>query len=208
MNEKDKKESDQLGEENKTNDPPPQEGKDAPFQEEIRQLRQELEAKEAEAKENYDRYLRQVADLDNFKKRTLRDKEETIKYSNDSFIRDLLPVLDNLERAVEHARGDGDEAPLLEGIEMVLKGLLDALGKHGVSQITSKGEIFNPEKHEALTQVESDQHEPNTVVEEFQKGYYLLDRLVRPSLVSVAKSPESKGESDQRAKVENSTSDD
>ena len=92
MNEKDKKESDQPGEENKTNDSPPQEGKDAPFQEEIPQLRQELEAKEAEAKENYNRYLRQVAELDNFKKRMLRDKEEAIKYSNDSFI-SLINIL-------------------------------------------------------------------------------------------------------------------
>jgi molecular chaperone GrpE len=160
---------------------------------ELEMLRQQMEAKELEAKDNYDRFLRQVADLENFKKRTAREKEEAIRYANESLIKDLLPVLDNLERAVDHAKGGGNGKPLLEGIEMVLKGFLDVLNKHGVTQISSKGEPFDPEKHQAIARIESGEHEPNTVVEEHHKGYYLLDRLIRPSLVSVAKEKKEEG---------------
>ncbi len=160
---------------------------------ELERLRQQLEAKEIEAKENYDRFLRQVAEVENLKKRMAREKTEAIRYANESLIRDLLPILDNLERAVDHAKG-GNGKPLQEGVEMVLKGLLDVLNKHGVTQISAKGESFDPEKHEAIAQVESEEHEPNTVVEEHHKGYFLLDRLLRPSLVSVAKPPKTKGE--------------
>jgi len=175
---------------------------------ELERLRQQLESKELEAKENYDRFLRQAAELENFKKRMAREREDAIRYANESLIRDLLPVLDNLERAVEHARGGGNGKPLLEGVEMVFKGLLDVLGKHGVKQISAKGEIFDPEKHEAITQIESDKHEPNTVVEEHHKGYYLLDRLLRPSLVSVAKTPEPKDKKRKDGEVENGGRDD
>lgn len=155
-------------------------------------LRQELESKAREAKENYDRFLRQAAELENFKKRAARDKAEAIQYANESLVRDLLPVLDNLERAMEHAKEGGNGKPLVEGVEMVLKGFLDVLNKHGVSQISALGEKFNPDKHEAVAQVQSEDHEPNTVVAEHHKGYYLLDRLLRPSLVSVAKPAETK----------------
>lgn len=161
---------------------------------ELERLRQQLEAKEIEAKENYDRFLRQVAEVENLKKRMTREKTEAIRYANESLIRDLLPILDNLERAVDHAKGGGNGKPLQEGVEMVLKGLLDVLNKHGVTQISAKGESFDPQKHEAIAQVESEEHEPNTVVEEHHKGYFLLDRLLRPSLVSVAKPPKTKGE--------------
>ncbi len=155
---------------------------------EVVQLRQKLEAKELEAKENYDRFLRQVAELENFKKRTAREKADTIRYANEGLARDLLPVLDNLERALEHAQGGGNGKPLLDGIEMVLRGFLEALNKHGVKQISALGELFDPAKHEAIAQVESEEHKPNTVVAEHHKGYYLLDRLLRPALVTVAKS--------------------
>lgn len=159
---------------------------------ESEKLRQQLEAKELEAKEIYDRFLRQVAELENFKKRVAREKAEAIRYANEGLVRDLLPILDNLERAVEHAKGGGNGKPLLEGIEMVLRGFLEVLSKYGVTQISAVGEMFDPEKHEAIAQVESEEHRPNVVVEEHHKGYYLLDRLLRPSLVSVAKVPETK----------------
>jgi len=159
---------------------------------ELAQLRQQLEAKELEAKQNYDQFLRQVAELENFKKRLAREKGEAIRFANESLIKDLLPVLDNLERAVEHARDGGNGKPLLEGIEMVLKVFLEVLAKHGVTQISAIGEPFDPEKHEAIAQVESEEHRPNTVVAEHHRGYYLLDRLLRPSLVSVSKEPEKK----------------
>lgn len=175
---------------------------------ELEQLRQQLEAKEREARENYDRLLRQVAELENFKKRMAREKSEAIRYANENIIKDLLPVLDNLERAVDHAKGGGNGRLLLEGVEMVLKGFLDALNKYGVTQISAKGESFDPERHEAIAQVESKEHEPNTVVEEHHKGYYLLDRLLRPPLVSVAKPPEAKEKKREDGEVEKRERDD
>ncbi|MFQ5903115.1 MAG: nucleotide exchange factor GrpE [Candidatus Binatia bacterium] len=175
---------------------------------ELEKLRQQLEAKELEAKEIYDRFLRQIAEMENFKKRMDREKGEAIRYANEGLVRDLLPILDNLERAVEHAKGGGNGNPLVEGIEMVLKGFLEILSKHGVTQISAMGEMFNPEKHEAIAQVESEDHEPNAVVKEHHKGYYLLDRLLRPSLVSVAKVPETKEKKMEEGEVEKGDSDD
>ena len=180
------KKSDQERVEGETGEREPQ------GQAEVERLRRELESKVRDAKENYDRFLRVAADLENFKKRAAREKEELIRYGNEDLIKDLLPVLDNLERAVEHAQEGGNGRPLLEGVEMVLKGFLDALSRHGVTQITARGESFDPERHEAIAQVESEEHNPNAVVEEHHKGYYLLDRLLRPALVSVAKPPEAK----------------
>jgi molecular chaperone GrpE len=175
---------------------------------EAAELRQQLEKKEAEARENYDRFLRQAAELENFKKRMAREKEETIRYANEGLIKDLLPVLDNLERAIGHAKGGGNGKPLVEGVEMVIRGFLDVLGKHGVTQISALGEPFDPERHEAIAQVESQENKPNTVVEEHHKGYYLLDRLLRPALVSVAKAPETKEKKNQDGEVEKEGSDD
>jgi molecular chaperone GrpE len=169
---------------------------------ELEQLRRQLEAKELEAKQNYDRFVRQVAELENFKKRIAREKGEAIRYGNETLIRDLLPILDNLERAVEHAKGGGNGKPLVDGVEMVLKSLVEALSKYGVTPISAIGETFDPEKHEAIAQVESDEHEPNTVVAEHHKGYYLLDRLLRPSLVSVSKNPETKEKKEDDGEVE------
>jgi molecular chaperone GrpE len=160
--------------------------------EECEQLRRQLEEKDREAKEHYERLLRQAAELDNYKKRVAREKAEAIRYANESLVRDLLPVLDNLERALGYAKGGGNGKPLLEGIEMVLKNFLETLAKHGVSQVSAVGEPFDPNKHEAIAQVATPKHDPNTVVEEHHKGYYLLDRLLRPAQVSVAKPPEDK----------------
>lgn len=175
---------------------------------EIENLRKGLEARELEAKENYDRYLRQVAELDNFKKRTAREKADAIRFANENLMRDLLPMLDNLERAVEHAKEGGDGKTLVEGIEMVLKGLLEAVGRYGLTQMSAVGEAFDPEKHEAFAQIESPEHKPNTVVEEHHKGYYLFDRLLRPALVSIAKLPETNEKKDAEEEVEKGGRDD
>jgi molecular chaperone GrpE len=162
---------------------------------ELDHLQQQLEKAEREAKDNYDRFLRQAAELENLRKRAAREKAEAIRFANESLIRDLLPVLDNLERAIEHARGGGNGKPLVDGVEMVRKGFLDILQKHGVTLVSAKiGEAFDPERHEALAQVEASQYEPNAVVEEHHKGYFLLDRLIRPALVSVAKPADTKKE--------------
>lgn len=175
---------------------------------ELARLRENLEAKEKEAKENYDRYLRQAAELENFRKRANRDKDETVRFANESLIKDLLPVVDNLERAVAHSRGGGDGEPLLEGIEMVLRGLFETLAKHGVMPISALGQPFDPQKHEAMAQIESDTETPNTVLEEHHKGYLLRDRLLRPALVSVAKAPKSQGKKNNGSEVENEPADD
>jgi len=159
---------------------------------EVDELRRELEAKEAEVKECQDRLLRQAADVENYKKRAAREKADSIRYANENLVKDLLPILDNLERALGYAQGGGNGKPLLEGIELVLKNFLEVLGRHGVSQVSAVGERFDPSKHEAVAQVESREHDPNAVVDEYRKGYYLLDRLLRPAQVTVAKVPESK----------------
>lgn len=209
MNGKDRKEAEQPVEEEKAKQVPDlEEEKEESSLSDMEKLRQALEAKELEAKQNYDRFLRQGAELENFKKRVAREKEEAIRYGNEILIRDLLLILDNLERAVEHARGGGNGEPLLEGIEMVLKGFLEALQKHGVTQIRAKGRPFDPQHHEAFAQVESEEHQPNTVVEELHKGYLLLDRLLRPSLVSVAKAREAEDKNSEQGVVEKGKTDD
>lgn len=208
MDEKSKKESEEISVRETPEDSSGKGGEGKELTSELQEIRQQLEKKESEAKENYDRFLRQVAELENFKKRMAREKGEAIRYANENLMKDLLPVLDNLERAVDHAQGGGNGKPLLEGVEMVLKGFLDVLNKYGVTQISAKGESFDPEKHEAIAQVESEAYEPNTVVEEHHKGYYLLDRLLRPSLVSVAKPPEAKEKKKQDGEVEKGEGDD
>jgi len=179
-----------------------------PADADIDSLRQQLAAKELEAKNNYDRFLRQVAELENFKKRTARERDDAIRFANESLIKDLLPVVDNLERAVAHASGGGNGKPIVEGVEMVLKGLLDAMAKHGVTQISAVGQPFDPSKHEAMAQVASDAHEPNVVVDELHKGYMLRDRLLRPALVSVAKASETREKKNDNREVENDPGDD
>jgi molecular chaperone GrpE len=171
---------------------------------ELNSLRKQLEAKEHEARTNYDRLLRQAAELENFKKRTIRDREESIRFANEALIKDLLPIVDNLERAVAHAQGGGNGNPLVEGVEMVMRGLLDVFSKHGITQIEAKGQPFDPVKHEAMAQVETEDHEPNTVLEEHHKGYLLHNRLLRPALVSVSKRRKKNGPS----QVENGSLDD
>ncbi len=175
---------------------------------ELDRLREQLDAKEQEAKINYDRYVRQLAEAENFKKRNAREKDEAIRFANEALLKDLLPVVDNLERAIAHAPGGANGKSLVEGVEMVLKGFLDVLEKFGVSQIIAVGQPFDPSKHEAMAQVASDEYEPNMVVEELHKGYMFRDRLLRPALVSVAKPPETKEKKNDRGAVENDPSDD
>jgi molecular chaperone GrpE len=171
-------------------------------------LHEHLETKKKEASENYDRYLRQVAEVENLRKRANREKEEAIRFANEALVKDLLPVIDNLERAVAHSKEGGNGKPLVEGVEMVLRGFFDILAKHGVVPISAVGQRFDPEKHEAMAQIESGTYEPNTVVEEYHKGYLLRDRLLRPALVSVAKAPKSQGKKNNGDEVENEPGDD
>ena len=146
---------------------------------------QELQNELAEIK---DKYLRLAAEFDNFKRRTLKERQDLLNYGNENLIKELLPTVDNLERALGHAR-QGEEVNadnLSEGVELTYRSLLQALEKAGVEQVDPTGATFDPKLHEALRQVPSPEEEPGTVLETFQKGYLLRDRLLRPALVAVA----------------------
>ncbi|MFZ2950185.1 MAG: nucleotide exchange factor GrpE [Desulfuromonadaceae bacterium] len=148
-------------------------------------LEEQLAAKEKEARENWDRFLRERADLENYRKRVGREKEELLNYGNKSLLEEMLPIIDSLERALAHASDDGMGA-VVEGIRMTHAMLLTALKKFNVTPIEAVGAPFDSAFHQAMAQVPTDQYEPNTVVEEFQKGYMLKERLLRPSMVTVA----------------------
>jgi molecular chaperone GrpE len=150
------------------------------------ELKEELARKEKEATDNYDKYLRAVADLDNYKKRAIREKADIIKYGKEDVIKDILPFVDSLDRALAHA-DNSDVQAFKEGIKLIQEQLLSCLKKHGVEKIDSVGLDFDPNFHEAMMQVESEEHAENKVVNEVQKGYLLNGRLLRPSKVCVCK---------------------
>ncbi len=163
------------------------EQEEAGTEERIAQLELQLAAKEQESKDNWDKLLRERADLENYKKRVSREKEELLNYGIKSLVEEVLPVVDNLERALEHANEDGLPA-LVEGVKMTHTLLLTALKKYGVCAVEGGcGALFDPAFHQAMAQVETTEQENNTIVQEFQKGYLLRERLLRPSMVSVAK---------------------
>lgn len=141
-------------------------------------------AKEAELR---DQMLRIAADFDNFRKRTQKEKSELVRYGNETLLRDLIPVIDNFERAVEHARKAKDVDSIAQGIELILSQLNATLGRAGLVTQSAKGAAFDPMVHEAVSHVEVPGSVPGTVVEEHQKAYFLHDRLVRPALVTVSK---------------------
>jgi molecular chaperone GrpE len=150
---------------------------------------EELESARAQLAETQDRLLRLQADFDNFRKRTLREREEAHQFGHQNLVKDLLSAVDNLERAMEHARksGPSDFDALLQGIDLVQRELVGILGKHGVTEIEAQGLPFDPAVHEALAQMPDDGVPPNTVVQVFQKGYRLRDRLLRPTQVVVSR---------------------
>ncbi len=162
-------------------------------EQEIEMLKAQVEEKTKLAEENYDRFLRAQAELENYKKRVEREKSNLVKYANEDLIKAILPVIDNLERALDHPPGENPDG-FVEGITITINQLLQILEKFGVTPVTSVGEPFDPSKHEAMMRVESTDHEPNTVVSEMQRGFFLNDRLLRPAMVSVAHPPRQKGE--------------
>jgi molecular chaperone GrpE len=168
---------------------PGKEGEGEDQNREVEELRRKLAEKEKEAKDNYDRYLRMAADFENYKKRAAKEKEDYVKFGNEDLIKAILPFIDNLERAVSHAEKVHETGVMIEGVRLVLQQILQALNKFGLSSFESVGKPFDPARHEAMLVVETDQHEPNQVVEEFQRGYLLRDRLLRPATVSVSKPP-------------------
>ncbi len=155
------------------------------------ELAEKLKAKEQEAQEHYDRLLRVSAEFENYKKRASREMEDFRKFSNQSLIKEMLSVVDNLELAINSTNGhNGIDKGLVDGLEMTHREILKVFEKFKVKPISAKGQAFDPTFHEAVMQEESDDHADNTVINELQKGYMIHDRLLRPSMVVVAKSKE------------------
>lgn len=153
--------------------------------------------KDEEIKQLKEKVLRIAAEMENTRKRLERERADGICYANESLVRAILPVLDNLDRAIEHGENEANAQDLLEGVRMTLKGFLDTLSKFGCTSFESVGKPFDPNYHEAMMQEESSEHPENTVLREFQKGYKLRDRLIRPAMVVVSKAgaaPHSVGE--------------
>jgi molecular chaperone GrpE len=163
---------------------------------EEKDLEARLQEKEKEAKENYDRFLRLSAELENYKKRAEKEKAETYKFANENILKDLLPVLDNLERALEHGRESGNLKGLLDGVELTHKALWTVLEKYGISKIEAMGEEFDPNHHEAVMVQEDAQKPAGQVISQLQIGYRLHNRLVRPAMVVVSKKPELNSDED------------
>lgn len=145
-----------------------------------------LEELEKLAEENQQRYLRAQADFDNFRRRTQKEKEDLAQYASMKLIGQLLPVVDNFERAVSAATANQDFDALAKGVDMIFRQLEQTLQQEGLKAMEAVGEAFNPEFHQAIMTVESDEHEEGIVVEEVQKGYILKDRVLRPAMVKVS----------------------
>ncbi len=162
-----------------------------------------LEEAEKKAADNYDKYVRTVAELDNYRKRAAREKADAIQYGNENLLRDILPLVDGMDRALEHACNSEDFEAFRKGLKLLQGQLLGCLQKHGVEVIDTEGKDFDPHVHEAMMQVESVEHEDSQVVGEFERGYLLNGRLLRPAKVSVCKRPSRGG--DRENNCENGT---
>jgi molecular chaperone GrpE len=145
-----------------------------------------LEEALKEAATNRDRWMRAVAELENFKKRTQQERSKLLKYRYEDLLRDLLPIVDNLTRAMEHCSAAGRSDPVTEGVCMILNAFKEVLRKYGVTEMETVGTKFNPEFHEALALQPAPDKEPNTVLAEIEKGYLYHDKMLRPAKVLVS----------------------
>ncbi|WP_224361621.1 nucleotide exchange factor GrpE [Hyalangium versicolor] len=163
---------------------------------EVESLRAQLEFSQGESrklmerlKDDHERTVRAAADLENYKKRAQKEKEEVQKFGSEKLLKDLLPVMDNLDRAMDAATKSPDFASFHKGVAMTRKSFEDTLARHGVKSFSAKGQAFDPRLHEAMQQVETAEVAPGNVAFEVLRGYYLNERLVRPALVAVARAP-------------------
>ena len=170
---------------------------------EVEALRAQLADKDKEIAELKDKYLRTLADTENARKRVRQQSEESVRIQREAILRDLLPIIDNLERALAASREGTDAKTIVDGVEMTVRALIDFLRAQGVTPVQSVGQAFDPNRHEAVDHVASQTHPPNTVVDEFHRGYLIGDRVLRPARVSVAKG----GNSGKRNGGENDASD-
>lgn len=154
----------------------------------VKELQEKLAAKDEEARENYDKFLRVSADFDNYKKRSARELEDFRKFANQSLLKEMLSVVDNLELAIHSAdENNAGESSLREGLDLTHREIMRVFEKFHVTPIESEGKAFDPTYHEAVMQEETDEFPENTVITEMQKGYLIHDRLLRPAMVVVAK---------------------
>ena len=159
-----------------------------PVEQDINALQEALEEATTQASDNWDKFMRAQAEMDNLQKRTRRDLENAHKFALEKFVNELLQVRDSLEMGLDHAEGeDVDPVKLKEGSELTLRMLVQVMEKFNVVQINPKDEAFNPEMHEAMAMVPSDEVAPNNILEVIQRGYLLNERLIRPARVVVAK---------------------
>ena len=149
-------------------------------------LEAELVKAKAKAEDHYAQLQRLQADFDNYRKRTQKEKTELIKYASERLVGELLPVLDNFDRAVSAAKVNLDFTAFSQGVEMILRQMQTALSKEGLRAMDAAGQPFDPNLHEAVLRVASEEHPENTVVEELQKGYYLKEKVLRPCMVKVS----------------------
>jgi molecular chaperone GrpE len=153
----------------------------------IRELKERIASLEGEKKVLEDRYLRTYAEFENYRKRVTRDQSEFAKFANEKLLKELLVVVDNLERALLHSKGTTEWKGWVEGVELTFKQFSEILSKSGVMSFESVGLPFDPSRQQAMAQVETEEKDDNIVVEELQKGYLFHDRVLRPALVTVAK---------------------
>ena len=150
----------------------------------------DLEELKRQLEDKQDRLLRALAETDNVRRRAQRDREDYVRYANESLLRDLVPVLDNFDRALAAARAAGQSGTVLSGIELIQRELQRVLEKAGVTRYSAVGERFDPTRHEAIARVVSAEAAPDTVVHETAAGYLLNGRVLRPALVAVAAAPD------------------
>ena len=154
--------------------------------EKIDSLKKEVEAKKKEANAYYDKWLRLCAEFDNFKKRIEREKTDFIKYAGEKIVRDLLPIMDDLDRAIKAGKENHKKEDFIKGIEMVVNQIINTFKTHGAKPFDSLGQTFDPNKHQAVSKFSTEDHEHHTITEEFRKGWMFGDRLIRPAMVVVA----------------------
>ena len=152
----------------------------------VEALQQALVAKSEEAKGLNDKYLRLAAEFDNYKRLIQRDQRDQIRFGNEQLLKELLPVVDNLERAIKASREGGGSDVLIQGVDLTLKQLTEALTKFHVIPVETLGQLFDPATHQAITSVASEKVPERHVVDEFQRGYLLHDRILRAAMVSVS----------------------
>jgi molecular chaperone GrpE len=153
-----------------------------------------LKDTEKQSEKNYDLYMRTYAEMENIIKRGKKEREDLAKFANESLIKDILPVIDNLERAISHVQDDNNPSRLVEGLDLTLNGLMTTLKKAGLKEVEAEGEPFDPNFHEAISQQIDDKIAPGHVIIELQKGYLLNGRLIRPSMVVISQGNSNKKE--------------